>query len=206
MEKFISHYSKLDLPLVGGRVPLDLQKIAATLAQQACVETIHTHKKLIVTAEPKWVKIEPELPFNGLSPEVFINASVDSRKNTIELAVYTKQPNGKYFDDDFRAEPLTLAAVEFLILSNPSVEGIAFEYIEGSDTYVSYEKAKKKFITSGLSEKQARKQAARKVWDYINIAAPLHFTEIEQDVDEQKDTDSGLLHVNGVFRKATSNK
>ncbi|GEM_PF-5687759 len=202
VEKLISHDLRLDISLVGGRVPINLQEIAATPTGQACVETVNTHRKLLVSARPRWVKIEPDLPFTGLPPEIFINASVAARTNIIELAVYTKKSNGEYFDDDdFRAEPLARAAVEFLIASNPTIEGIAFEYIKGSDTYATYEQAKKRLLASRLSEKQARKQAPKQVWDYIAIAAPLHFTEIKQDVDEQIDSDSELMHVTGVFHK-----
>jgi hypothetical protein len=201
MEKHISHHLKHDLLLTGSREPSNLQEIAAMPAGQVYIETVHTHRKLLVTAQPRWVMIVPDLPFTGLPPEVFINASVGAKINIIELAVYTKQSNGEYFDDDFRAEPLARAAVEFLIASNPTIEGIAFEYIKGSDTYAVYEQAKKQLLASGLSEKQARKQAPKQVWDYITIAAPLHFTEIKQDVDEQIDSDSGLMHVTGVFYK-----
>ncbi len=199
MEENIPQHFGTDISPIGGRVPLNLQEIAAIPTGQARVETIHTHRKLLVTAQPHWVMIVPDLPFTGLPPEVFINASVGP-KNLIELAVYTKQSNGGYFDDDFRAEPLARAVVEFLISSNPTIEGIAFEYREGSDTYAAYKRSKKRLLASGLNEQQAKNQAPKKVWDYITIAKPLHFTEIK-NVDEQVDPDSGLIHVSGVFHK-----
>ena len=75
------------------------------------------------------------------------------------------------------------------------------KYIEGSDTYAVYEHKKKTLSSLGMSEREARRQAPKEVWDYINIAAPLHFTEIKHDVDEEVDSDSGRIHVNGVFYK-----
>lgn len=198
MEKLTSNHSKSDILFFGKGIPLDLEKIARMPNGQAQVETIHTHKKLLVAAQSRWVKIEPDLPFTGLPPEIFIKASMGST-NFIELAVYTKKSNGQYFDEDFRALPLARSAVEFLISHNPGVQGIAFEYIEGSDTYAVYERVKKRLRSSGMSEQQARRQAPKEVWDYINIAARLHFTDIRHDVCEEIDSDSGCIHVNGVF-------
>lgn len=200
MEKLTSNHPKSDILFFGKGIPLDLHQIAKMPNGQAHVETIHTHRRFLVTTQTHWINIVADLPFTGLPPEVFINASIGPR-NIIELAVYTKKSNGQYFDDDFRAEPLARAAVEFLISHNPEVEGIAFEYIEGSDTYAVYKRVKKRLCASGMSEQQAKKQSPKKVWDYINIASPLHFTEIKHDVDEYVDSDSGRIHVNGVFYK-----
>lgn len=200
MEKLISNQPRSDILFFGKGFPLDLHKIARLPNGQTHVETIHTHRSFLVTAQAHWIKIAPDLSFTGLPPEVFINANTGSR-NIIELAVYTKKSNVQYFDDDFRAEPLARAAVEFLISNNPGIEGIAFEYIEGSDTYAVYERVKKRLRVSGMNEQQARRQAPKEVWDYINIAAPLHFTEIKHDVDEDVDSDGGRVHVNGIFYK-----
>ena len=200
MEIYISHHSRPDFPLIGGRIPLDLQKIAAMPGGQACVETVNTRRKFLVTASRRWVKIVPDLPFTGLSPEVFVNVCI-TRKNIIDLAVYTKNLNGEYFDTDFRAKPLTYAAVEFLVALNPDVEGIAFQYIQGSDTYSAYEYSKKRFLAQEIKEEEARRQALRELWDYVNIAIPLGFTEIDEKIEEKVDPVSGFIEVNGIFRR-----
>ncbi len=181
------------------QVSLNLQEIANKSDSMGVIETPNTGLKLEVTALPYWVRIEPQTKFTGLSPDIFVLVTVAAKERIIELAVYTKRSNGSYFDNDFRAKPLTREAVEFILKANPDAEGIGFEYREGSQTFTEYDRERKRLIAQGKTERDAENLAPKGVWDYIHIASPLGFTQIT-DVTISHDSDSGRI-AKGVFRK-----
>jgi len=200
LEQLVSHTTCPDFPLVGGRVPLDLKKIAQMPNGEAKVETVNTKLLLEVSVMKRSVQIKPERPSEEefFNPKIFVHTYIQG-SNELGLAVYAKRSDGTYFDSDFRAAPLTIASVEYLLEENPNITAFNSEFREGSDTFTSYNKFKSLFLAQGVGEKQARKLAIGNVWTYTHVASQVEFTEI-MDVEELAD-DHGLMHIYGKYTK-----
>ncbi len=125
-------------------LPVTLADVAKRPDHQMVVKTRRTGLMLSLSVQPRWVKIIPEEQTYGYLAN-FIQASFTTDGKYIELAVYTKNKDGSYYDKDFQAGPLTRAMVGYMLEHNSGVKGIHFEWNEGADTYDQYMKNKNPF-------------------------------------------------------------